>query len=76
MKTFKSKVEAEFNPDAIDIAEAFWEMNAEEQCYFFEHLYHISGGGSLSQQMQGVIDDDAFSHEAKMCLLVIGDYAK
>ena len=72
----KFKVEAEFQPSAIDIAEAFWGMHAEEQCCFFKHLYSIAGGQFLSQQMQSVIDNRDFSHEAKMCLAVIGDYSK
>ena len=74
MKSFKNKVEVEFYPDAVDIAEAFWSMEAEEQCYFFEHLYRISGH-HLPMQLQHVVDHDCFSTGAKMAMSYIGDYA-
>jgi alpha-amylase/alpha-mannosidase (GH57 family) len=75
MKSFKNRVDAEYYPDALDIAEAFWSMEEEEQCYFFEHLYQIAGS-KLAQQLQFVVDSEFFSVEAAMALSTIGDYSQ
>ena len=65
----------EFNPDAKEIAEIFWEMDDEEQCYFFEHLSKISGG-KLAMQLEFVRDSKFFTNDAKKAMQLIGDYAK
>jgi len=75
MKTFKNTVEVEYYPDAGDIADAFWDMCDEEQCYFFDRLYKIAGH-KLAFQMQNVIDSEFFTLEAKMAMSIIGDYSK
>ena len=75
MKTFKTTVEAEFHPDAIEVAEAFWSMCEEEQCYFFEHIHKIAGH-KLAIQLQYVIDSKFFTPEAKAVMGMIGDYSK
>ncbi len=65
----------EFTPDANEIAEIFWEMTSEEQCYFFEHLGAISGN-KLYFQLQAVRDSEFFSAKVKSTMSTIGDYSK
>ena len=65
----------EFNPDASEIAEIFWEMSSEEQCHFFDHLNKISNG-KLLMQMESVRSYQFFTTNAKMAMQLIGGYAK
>ena len=75
MKAFKNTVEVEYYPDANDIADAFWDMDDEEQCYFFDRLYKLAGH-KLAFQMQSVIDSEFFTLDAQRAMNIIGDYSK
>lgn len=71
MATINKTIEFKLSPS--DIADAFWEMTAGEQCLFFERLYNVSKS-DLSIQLQYVTESVLFSDDVKRCMSKIGEY--
>lgn len=61
------------HPSAYELAEAFWEMDAEEQAGFFHRLAEVSGS-KLPFQLQALIENKHFTAEARATMQMIGDY--
>lgn len=72
-RNIKTWVEAEVHPSAYDLAEVFWEMDAEEQAGFFHRLAEVSGD-RLVFQLQNVIESPYLTKEARAAMVSIGDY--
>lgn len=69
----KGFVEYRIRPSANEIAEVFWDMDAEEQACFFNRLAEISNG-SLVMQLQYLTDSPYLTTEARVVMRRIGEY--
>lgn len=70
-----TETEIDVHLSACELAQVFWAMDAEEQCAFFDKLYHIAGH-KMAMQLQAVIDNECFSLKAKIAMDMIGNYSQ
>jgi len=56
------------------LAEAFWEMNSEEQARFYNHLDEIADF-HFPFQMQSITDDDGITLAGRRVMQCIGEYS-
>ena len=59
---------------SFELAEVFWEMDAEEQAGFFHRLSEVSEGG-LAMQLQNVADSEHTTTQGRAVMSTIGAYA-
>lgn len=67
--------QVEVYPSAEELAEVFWDMDAEEQAGFFHHLEKISDGG-LCFQLAYIVTDPEFTESARRAMQTIGEYGE
>lgn len=72
-KTFTATATAEITPTPNEIAEAFWDLDAEQQAEFFSRLAKISGT-LLCRQLAYV--EDHLTDDAKQVMRTIGEYGQ
>jgi hypothetical protein len=67
-------VEFELSPE--ELAETFWSMNSDDQCFFFKRIYEIiQTSNSFDLQMSKVANSQFITDGALSIMRSIGDQA-
>ena len=72
-KDFKDYIDIPLNP--TQVAEAFWELDADQQAAFFNSL-GLTAGSKLPFQLQYVTESRILTGLGRNAMQLIGDYAK
>ena len=59
---------------SYELAEVFWEMDAEEQAGFFHRLSEVSEG-RLAMQLQNIADSEHTTTQGRAVMASIGAYS-
>jgi len=73
-RNIKQWVEASINLSSYELAEAFWEMDEEEQAGFFHRLSEVSEG-RLAIQLQSITDSEHTTTQGRAVMASIGAYS-
>jgi hypothetical protein len=73
-RNIKQWVEATIHLSSYELAEVFWEMDAEEQAGFFHRLSEVSEG-RLAMQLQNVTDSEHTTTQGRAVMASIGAYS-
>ena len=65
--------EVEISISGKEIADLFWQLDADEQCEFFNRLGSFT---KLPFQLQGVTDCKDLKHEGRLAMNRIGEYSE
>lgn len=75
-KVFTARVTVEIRPTAAELADAFWDLDANQQAEFFNRLAEITTSHNLYMQLSWMVDGELLTPEAKQVMRTIGEYGQ
>jgi len=71
----KRSVAVELELSGFEIAQLFWQLDADQQAHFFDELRRISSPGAFVMQMQAITQSNLLSSGGRTIMGYIGEYS-